>query len=46
MIQCNCCGERFTLKGREQKGRVNTGFRRCLCNNEEDFTVRTEKLLP
>ncbi|SEN27332.1 hypothetical protein [Lihuaxuella thermophila] len=43
-IRCNQCGERFTLKGKMRKGKVETGFKRCLCNNESDFEIRSEKI--
>ncbi|SDW58176.1 hypothetical protein SAMN05444487_104179 [Marininema mesophilum] len=43
-IRCNQCGERFTLKGREKKGRVETGFNQCLCDNLMDFEIVSEKL--
>lgn len=38
-ISCNRCGERFVLKGRRRKGKIETGFKRCLCNNEDDFNM-------
>lgn len=41
-IRCKRCGEKFTLRGRREKGRVDTGFKQCLCSNETDFEVRTE----
>jgi DNA-directed RNA polymerase subunit RPC12/RpoP len=44
MIHCNQCGERFILKGRMKKGKLETGFKRCLCDNDTDFEIRTEKL--
>lgn len=43
-IHCRKCGERFTLKGQLRKGQVETGFKRCLCDNEEDFDITMEKL--
>ncbi|WP_165875952.1 hypothetical protein [Hazenella coriacea] len=43
-IQCNQCGEKFMLKGRLRKGRVETGFKRCLCDNESDFEIYNEHL--
>ncbi|SFS94061.1 hypothetical protein [Marininema halotolerans] len=43
-IRCNQCGERFILKGREKKGRVETGFKQCLCNNLLDFEIASEEL--
>ncbi|MBB3109256.1 hypothetical protein FHS18_001308 [Paenibacillus phyllosphaerae] len=38
-IRCNNCGEKFILRGRRDKGKVDTGFKQCLCNNVEDFEV-------
>lgn len=38
-IRCKQCGERFTLKGKREKGRVETGFRQCICSNERDFEI-------
>ncbi|MFD0867755.1 MULTISPECIES: hypothetical protein [Paenibacillus] len=38
-IRCKACGERFVLKGNREKGRIETGFKRCLCDNERDFDI-------
>lgn len=38
-IRCRACGERFILKGRTDKGKVETGFKQCICNNENDFEM-------
>lgn len=39
-IRCRRCGETFILRGiRDQKGHVETGFKRCLCDNEDEFDV-------
>ncbi|MFC4078115.1 hypothetical protein [Salinithrix halophila] len=43
-IRCKQCGERFILKGRIRKGRVETGFKQCICNNDLDFDISSEKL--
>ena len=43
-IQCNQCGERFVLKGRLKKGKVETGFKRCLCDNQIEFDISQEEL--
>jgi DNA-directed RNA polymerase subunit RPC12/RpoP len=40
-IRCRHCGERFVLKGRREKGKVDTGFKQCVCNNEKDFDIDT-----
>ncbi|GKS11850.1 hypothetical protein YDYSY3_28500 [Paenibacillus chitinolyticus] len=41
-IRCRQCGERFILKGRRDKGKIETGFKRCICDNEHDLEVETE----
>lgn len=39
-IRCRHCGETFILRGvKDGKGHIETGFKRCLCNNERDFDV-------
>lgn len=39
-IRCRKCGETFILRGvRDQRGHIETGFKRCLCDNEEDFDI-------
>jgi len=42
-IRCRACGERFILKGRKEKGRIDTGFKQCICNNEHDFDIETNE---
>jgi DNA-directed RNA polymerase subunit RPC12/RpoP len=44
-IQCNHCGEKFVLKGRWKKGKIETGFKRCLCDNQDSFDIFQEELL-
>lgn len=39
-IRCKNCGEKFILRGKREKGRIETGFKRCLCNNTEAFEVQ------
>lgn len=41
-IRCQHCGERFILRGKRDKGKISTGFKQCLCNNESDFDVKVE----
>lgn len=41
-IRCARCGEKFVLRGRKVKGRVDTGFKRCLCDNDSDLVVEEE----
>ncbi|MBE3553448.1 MAG: hypothetical protein IMW85_00220 [Thermicanus sp.] len=39
-VRCNRCGEVYTLRGRRDKnGHIHTGFRRCICDNADDFTI-------
>ncbi|MDF2961053.1 MAG: hypothetical protein K0S39_2788 [Paenibacillus sp.] len=40
-IRCKMCGERFVLKGRRDKGKIDTGFKQCICSNETDFDIET-----
>lgn len=40
-IRCNMCGERFVLKGRRDKGKIDTGFKQCICSNDSDFDIDT-----
>lgn len=41
-IRCQQCGERFVLRGKKDKGKINTGFKQCICNNETDFDVKVD----
>lgn len=41
-IRCRHCGEKFVLRGRQDKERVETGFKQCLCNNKQDFDIEME----
>ncbi|XID94237.1 hypothetical protein ACF3MZ_06860 [Paenibacillaceae bacterium WGS1546] len=43
-IRCNRCNEKFILRGRKDKGRVDTGFKQCLCSNAHDFDIEEEAL--
>lgn len=41
-IRCRQCGEVFILRGvKDSRGHVETGFRRCLCDNDRDFDIET-----
>lgn len=46
MILCRRCGERYFLRGRMKNGRIDTGFKRCLCDNETEFEIKSEKVVP
>lgn len=41
-IRCNQCGERFILRGKQEKGKIDTGFKQCICENRNDFEIETE----
>jgi hypothetical protein len=38
-IQCKQCGEHFVLRGSRNKEKVDTGFKRCLCDNERELDI-------
>ncbi|MBB6635417.1 hypothetical protein [Cohnella thailandensis] len=38
-IRCNWCGEKFVLRGRRDRGRIDTGFKMCVCSNMDDFAI-------
>ncbi|HEU4964710.1 MAG TPA: hypothetical protein VFV52_12770 [Bacilli bacterium] len=41
-IRCKNCGETFILRGyKDYKGKIDTGFKRCLCDNEDQFDIET-----
>jgi predicted RNA-binding Zn-ribbon protein involved in translation (DUF1610 family) len=41
-IRCRKCGETFILRGvRDTKGHIETGFKKCLCDNEDDFEIES-----
>jgi hypothetical protein len=40
-IRCRRCGERFVLRGKREKERVETGFKQCLCDNTHEFDIDT-----
>lgn len=41
-IRCKHCGEKFVLKGKRERGRIDTGFKQCLCDNQSEFDVEVE----
>lgn len=38
-IYCNRCGEKFVLRGKPDNGKVDTGFKQCICSNTDDFEI-------
>jgi hypothetical protein len=42
IIRCKQCGEKFTLRGRKDKDKIDTGFKMCLCSNASDFEIRED----
>lgn len=38
-IRCNVCGEKFVLRGRRERGIIDTGFKQCICNNRYDLEI-------
>ncbi|OIJ14840.1 hypothetical protein BKP37_07640 [Anaerobacillus alkalilacustris] len=39
-VRCNKCGEKYILRGkRTSEGQFETGFKRCICGNEEHLEV-------
>lgn len=43
-IRCNVCGEKFVLRGRREKGTIDTGFKQCICNNSKDLEIEEHTL--
>lgn len=44
-IQCPDCGERYILRGTLSKsGRVETGFKQCICSNRDGFDILSEPM--
>lgn len=41
-IRCRQCGDKFTLRGRREQDRVETGFKQCLCNNQTDLDIEVQ----
>ncbi|MCR8642320.1 hypothetical protein NV379_06565 [Paenibacillus sp. N1-5-1-14] len=38
-IHCKRCGERFILRGKQDRGRIETGFKQCICENVHDLDI-------
>lgn len=43
-IRCNVCGEKFVLRGRREKGSIDTGFKQCICNNANDLDIEEHSI--
>ncbi len=41
-ITCKTCGERFVLRGRKERGEIETGFKQCLCDNRHYFDIEED----
>ncbi len=40
VIRCQACGEKYILRGkRNEQGEYETGFKRCVCGNEEHLDI-------
>ncbi|MGF7050010.1 hypothetical protein J2T13_004533 [Paenibacillus sp. DS2015] len=38
-IVCGQCGERFFLAGKKEQGKIETGFKQCICDNQQHFEI-------
>lgn len=43
-IRCKVCGEKFVLRGKREKEKIDTGFKQCICNNSDDFDIEEHAL--
>lgn len=43
-IRCKYCGEKFILRGKREKNRIETGFKQCICDNREAFLIEEEPI--
>ncbi len=41
-ITCKTCGERFILRGKKERGEIETGFKQCLCDNRHYFDIEED----
>lgn len=41
-IVCQECGEHFILSGRKEQGKIETGFKQCLCDNQQYFEIEEQ----
>lgn len=42
-IRCRQCGERFILRGRKDRDKIETGFKQCICENSHDLDIETDE---
>ncbi|WP_217592730.1 hypothetical protein [Cohnella sp. GbtcB17] len=38
-IRCRSCGDKFVLRGKRERGKIDTGFRQCVCGNADRFDI-------
>lgn len=43
-IRCKACGEKFVLRGRREKGSIDTGFKQCICENSNDLDIEEHSI--
>lgn len=44
-LQCQRCGEIYTLRGKKDRfGNVDTGLKRCICDNEDEFRILSDDI--
>lgn len=41
-IRCKQCGERFVLRGKKERGKIETGFKQCICDNQDRFEIEED----
>jgi len=41
-IRCMLCGEKFILRGKKEKGQIETGFKQCLCSNDTQLDIEEQ----
>lgn len=41
-IVCQECGECFILSGRKVQGKIETGFKQCVCDNQQHFEMEEQ----
>ncbi|GAK39982.1 hypothetical protein PUW24_24790 [Paenibacillus urinalis] len=41
-IRCKQCGERFVLRGKKERGKIETGFKQCICDNRDRFEIEED----